>query len=322
MHYNNIYNFIKTTLDSPCMGNSSSSRYGIDPGISAPEKRLPDFKPPEGYAFAIKILNQSNQIVLEKNFNNEKEFQTFCDKCTHIESVGFFSTSFKTARINSITDFTKTFFFPTTTMYPITPAAYLLTIIWDLGTLFCRLLTLPYRFYEYHHTPQHPLLEELKKADLVKNTKEPYLDVHFRAKKWEGRKKADIRLGERIFFERHTQQERSRYCERENSSSFDESYFNFDGYSSDSPPAPKASSKAPNPKTQADIHNRGATPTIDEALAFFGLSPNFTQQQLDSQFRKKSLRFHPDKIKDNGFFAKWASNCREVLRQRNSCESC
>lgn len=313
MHYNNIYDSIKRSLDSTCIGSlsSTSSFYGRDAGITASEKRLPDFKLPEECDFAIKILNQNNQTILEKKFDNEKEFQTFCDKCTHIESAGFFSTSFKTARVNSIADFAKTFFFPTTTLYPIAPAAYLLTIIWDLGTLFCRLLTLPYRFYEYHHTPQHPLLAELRKAGLIKNTAEPYLDVHFRAKKYEGRNKANVHLGERILFERHTQHERSGY--------FDNSYFNFGGYSSHYSPAPKASSKYPNPKTQTDIHKRWAEepfvpPTKDEARDFFELAPNFTKKKLNSQFRKKSLIFHPDKINDDGSCAKWAGQCRDVLK--------
>lgn len=313
---NNIYDSIKRNLDSNCIGSSTRSSYGKNAGISAPEKRLPDFKLPEECDFAIKILDQSNQTVLEKKFDNEKEFKAFCDKCTHIESVGFLSTSYKTTRVNSVADFAKAFLFPTTIMYPIAPAAYLLTMIWDLVTLFCRLLTLPYRFYEYHHTPQHPLLAELRKANLIKNTTEPYLDVHFRAKKCQGRKKAEVSLGERIFFERHTQHERSSYFESKNS--FDESYFNFD-YTADYSPPPKASSKYPNPKTQTDIHKRWTEepfvpPTKDEARDFFELAPNFTQQQLNRQFRKKSLIFHPDKINDNGSCAKWAGKCRDVLK--------
>lgn len=240
----------------------------------------------------------------------------FCDKCTQIENVGFFSTSFKTARVNSIADFAKTFFFPTTTLYPIEPAAYLLTIIWDLSSLLCRLLTLPYRFYEYHNAPEHPLLVELRKSGLVKDSAGPYLDVHFRAKRCTSTKKADVHLGERIFFEQHTQHERSRYCnsEIEILSSFHNYRFKSGENSSH---AQETSTAYPNPKTKEAIQNRWAEepfvpPTIKEARDFFGLKPGFTKNELDRNFRQKMRAFHPDKIKVTESCGKWVNKCREV----------
>ncbi len=207
---------------------------GVGKTLESKENILVDALACQDESYAIEIISQTGKVLSEITYCKE-EFTDFCSKFQEVEKTAekqtqsFWSISARTARVNTISEFVKTFFFPTTTLYS-NKVPFFLTVLWDLLTVVCRIFALPVTFYEMKNSGESSVLQAFKKlpdmGDINPHELQgPYVDIHFHMKVFDGPKKIELQSGKRLFFRKHTKQENTEYFFFEGSSPVNRTHF-------------------------------------------------------------------------------------------------